>query len=354
MSQRIAIIGGGPIGLYLSIKLAENYDHIDLFEKNSWPVDKTCGQGIMPSGISILDKVGIDFKHKTGAYAFDSIKYLDGVLEVQGRLAGTAFGVERKVLSKALFEKASKCSGINLHSDTLVDDIEILKNQKINLMINKQRCVYDYVFICDGLNSRMRELLSFTVKSKKPLRTGARMHFNQKPWSNSVEVYWNEGVEAYVTPVDENKLEVAFLWFKDSIDKGSDLFARLIKKFPELANKLNHTQCSNDFRAYGPFDKYSRGINKGNVFFVGDAYCFLDGITGEGLSLGFKAASILSEHFENFGLTHDLKIKFLYFNYKIWVNLALLMSRSPKIRYISLIILNRARWLFNLILRLND
>ena len=89
-----------------------------------------------------------------------------------------------------------------------------------------------------------------------------------------------------------------------------------------------------------------------NVYFVGDAYKFLDGITGEGLSLGMKSATILAQRFDNFSLFDKLKIHFNYLAYSFWVGLALSLSRRKTLRKIILSLLGKKT--LGLVFKLND
>ena len=91
-----------------------------------------------------------------------------------------------------------------------------------------------------------------------------------------------------------------------------------------------------------------------NVFFIGDAYKFLDGITGEGISLGMKTASLIANNYHNFKLKHKIKIHLLYLNYSIWVYLALLLSKHSTLRRLIFKFLNKFNWPFKKILKLND
>ena len=351
--KKLAVVGGGPVGLFLSIRISELGYDIDVFEKNDWPRDKTCGQGIMPSGVSLLEHSNIKFIDGEDSYFFDSIYYIDGELKVKGLLKEKGFGVERKVISNKLYERAKEARTIRLIPQINIDDIEILPNKKIKLLKDEEK-IYDYVFVCDGLNSLLREKLGCSIFRKENHRMAARQHFIQKPWSRSVEVYWKNGIEAYVTPINENKIELAFLWYENRIEKGAHLFERLIREFPTLRKKLKFEEIVNDFKGYGPFNKKSKCIKVDNVFFVGDAYCFLDGITGEGISLGFKAADVIAKNFEKFTLMSKLKIKVIYWNYTFWVRVALFLSRYPKVRKKLLRILSWNQKLFGIILKFND
>tara|TARA_R110002072_G_scaffold534_6_gene3948 strand:+ start:125069 stop:126133 length:1065 start_codon:yes stop_codon:yes gene_type:complete len=341
--RRLAIIGGGPIGLYLSLKLAQRGHKVSVFEKGKWPIDKVCGQGIMPTGRELLESVGVEFS-SSDSYEFQSIQYIDGAKKKKGSLTSQGIGVERQVLSQKLYELASKNEQITLHEKSPI----ALESNSFNKFLSE----YDFVFACDGLNSQVRKFFDNEVIRTDDHRMGARLHYNGKYWGDGVEVYWNDGIEAYVTPVSDSRFEVAFLWFQEKIEQGPHLQSKLLNLFPELKEKLKGHEQLNDFKGYGPFNKVSRHMRIKNVYFVGDAYKFLDGITGEGLSLGMKSATILAQSFDNFSLFDKLKIHFNYLTYGFWVGLALSLSRRKTLRKIILSLLGKKT--LGLVFKLND
>lgn len=354
-ANEIAVIGGGPIGLYTAIRLARAGYKVDLFEKRAWPIDKVCGQGIMPSGYQCLKDIGIDFKGHQLCH-IKSVSYFDKEIQFKGELKATAVGIERKVLSEKLYKLALDEVNLKLYPHTTLVNIQ-KENQKSLLTLENDtqfKKSYRFIFACDGGHSPTRKILGVEQKRTDQRRLGARVHFNQTPWSDGVEVYWNNGIEAYITPVGEDKLEVAFLWFEGRIKNGKDLQQELLAQFPKLRKKLQLETISSDFKAIGPITKYSSVLKSHNTFFIGDAYKFIDGITGEGISLGLKSADVIIDNFSNFSILARFKIHLIYLNYKFLVSLALVMSSWTKLRGILFSFLKLKPKIFNLILSMND
>ena len=106
MASKFAVIGGGPIGLYTALLLSKKGE-VDVFEKGTWPKDKVCGQGIMPSGVTLLKDIGVKFD-SLNSHVFKGIKYIDDYEELIGHFEDYPIGMERSVLSKQLFELCLK------------------------------------------------------------------------------------------------------------------------------------------------------------------------------------------------------------------------------------------------------
>ena len=55
----VIIIGGGPARLFAGIACARNELRTLVLEKQTYPIDKACGEGIMPLGVNNFKKLGV-------------------------------------------------------------------------------------------------------------------------------------------------------------------------------------------------------------------------------------------------------------------------------------------------------
>jgi flavin-dependent dehydrogenase len=148
----------------------------------------------------------------------------------------------------------------------------------------------------DGLCSGTRKAAAIRTLRPQPSRFGARQHFRVEPWTDHVEVFWAEGVEAYVTPVARDQVNVAFLW-DDSVTEtrgGQDLGRRLLRSFPELAARLRGVEASDRLAARGPLHVRVPMPARDGVLLVGDAAGYVDALTGEGVGLSALQARLLA------------------------------------------------------------
>ena len=145
--MRIAVIGGGPGGLYFSslVKQLDPQADITVWERNA--PDDTFGFGVVfsdqtLSGIKASDQSVFEDMGRSFAYWDDVDVDIDGV---RFTIAGNGFAaMSRKELLHVLQRRAAD-HGVPVHFQTEAPPVE-------QLMAD-----YDLVIACDGINSAVRE-----------------------------------------------------------------------------------------------------------------------------------------------------------------------------------------------------
>ena len=119
-------------------------------------------------------------------------------------------------------------------------------------------------------------------------RFGVGSHYQIAPWIDTVEVYWADEGEAYVTPVGPEMVGVAMLSRTKPLD-----FDRELQHFSTLARHLEGGPVASRDRGAGPFGHRPRTVVRDRLALVGDAAGSLDPITGEGISVAISQAGAL-------------------------------------------------------------
>ena len=278
----VLIVGAGPVGLAVALGCAARGLRSRLVERGAPPLDKACGEGIMPDGVARLRRLGID-PVAAGGRPFLGIRYIDGDVGAEARFgAAPGVGIRRTRLASALIERA-RGAGIRLDFGLTVRGLT-----PGGVTTDRGELEADVVVGADGLCSRVRRW-SGLDRGPRGRRFGVRRHFRVRPWSDLVEVHWGDGCEAYVTPVGENEVGVAILWRGT---KGR--FDALLERFPRLEARLRGAEAVSKDRGAGPLERRVRAVTAGRVALVGDAAGYVDAITGEGLSAGFAQAEALA------------------------------------------------------------
>ena len=279
----VLVVGGGPAGLAAAIASRRAGLEVRLVDRRQPPIDKACGEGLMPDGLEILRRFGVEIAPRQ-TRAFRGIRYLDGEVVAEGRFPDVeGAGIRRLHLHEALVRRAEQL-GVHLEWGRRV---EALLADGVETATGPLRA--RWIVAADGLRSNVRRWAELDGRAARWQRFGVRRHFRTSPWTDCVEVYWADDCEAYVTPVAEDEVGVAILW---SDRKAS--FDQLLSSFPSLAERLVGRPPASRDRGSGPLRQRVRGVARGRVALVGDASGYVDAITGEGLSLAFHQAEALA------------------------------------------------------------
>jgi flavin-dependent dehydrogenase len=268
--------GGGPAGLATALYAARAGLEVVVVERRPGVLDKACGEGMMPHTIAHLDRLGVT----THGRPLRGITYLDANRRVDASFrAGVGRGVRRTVLHAAMSD-AARTAGVKfVQGDVgeVTQDAESVRADQFQAR---------YLAAADGLHSPIRKAMGLAEPAHGPRRWGIRRHFELAPWTDSVEVHWAPGAEAYVTPVADDCVGIAIL----SAGRGG--FDCHLDEFAELRDRVAGRPHGPD-RAAGPLWQGVRNRAAGRVLLVGDAAGYIDALTGEGLGLAFGAAELL-------------------------------------------------------------
>jgi flavin-dependent dehydrogenase len=296
----ILIAGAGPAGLSVGILFARHELRTLVCEQRRLPADKACGEGVMPSGLAHLERLGVRRMLSPADYhPFLGIRYISS----RGRMAtgvfheGPGWGIPRQALSRAMHHRAGELK--NLVVCDGVRAIPVRRTDTHILVYVGGETVSTRLLVgADGLNSTVRRWAGLQGDGPFIYRWGARQHFSISPWSDFVEVYWGEGAEAYVTPCGKNMTGVAFLWDRrrfSGVRGGDALVPSLLEAFPRLRKHLEGAQPCGLARAVGPMHRIARSQVADGVVLIGDAAGYLDALTGEGISLALAQAHAVEE-----------------------------------------------------------
>ena len=281
----VLVVGGGPVGLATALYADRAGLSVAVVERRTAPIDKACGEGLMPGAVAALADLGVD----PDGVAFGGIRYVRGSRRAEASFsAGPGRGVRRTTLHGALSDAVAD-RGIDVHHAT-VDALE-RRDSRVHAAGLSGR----YLVGADGLHSSVRRLAGLdlppapaSAAAPGRQRFGLRRHFTIEPWTRLVEVHWAEDLEAYVTPVDDDLVGVALLTSR------REPFDVQLKEFPALAERLETARAAGDepgaTMGAGPLRQRSRARVSGRVLLVGDAAGYVDALTGEGIAVGLASA----------------------------------------------------------------
>lgn len=314
----VFVIGGGPVGLAAAIAARRKGFSVTLVDALHPPIDKACGEGIMPDGLAAAARLGIQLP-AGDSFSFRGIRFHgEGVAVAADFPHGPGRGVRRTTLHRALVEQAGRC-GVDLRWGCSVHGLEGIEAR--------------WIVGADGTSSQVRRwagLDAFRREASKPgtTRYGFRRHFQIAPWTDHVEIHWGNGCQIYVTPVAPDEVGVALLSHDPKL-RVMDALAQ----FPALASRLDGAPETSTERGALTGSRQLIRVTNNNVALIGDASGSVDAISGEGLCLGFRQALALADAMERRNLSrYESAHRRLSLRPRFMAHFMLTMDRWPRLR----------------------
>uniref|UniRef100_E6PWQ3 Monooxygenase, FAD-binding n=1 Tax=mine drainage metagenome TaxID=410659 RepID=E6PWQ3_9ZZZZ len=310
----VLIVGGGPAGLAAALALRQRGARVTVADALKPPIDKACGEGLMPDSLAELARLGVTLTAEDGG-VFRGIRFCSHSLPGRGKpsaglptlesvatarfptafdgATGQALGLKRTVLHNRLTEAAEE-AGVDLRWNA---PVQLRGNGCV--LVAGEPLRYGCLVGADGQGSRVRRWAELETGRVLSRRFGFRQHYRVRPWSEYVEVHWGRSGQAYVTPVSEDEVGVATItrdprcrgetlldelpWLRERLAAGAPIVEKTDRERGALTTTRRLRRVA-----------LSRG-SCGPVALLGDASGSADAVTGEGMAMAFRQALLLAD-----------------------------------------------------------
>ncbi len=280
------VVGGGPAGLATAIFAAQAGMRVIVADHHRPPIDKACGEGLMPDTLAEVEKLGVKLNCGEAA-RFLGIRFNGGDRETCAAATfanGFGLGLRRTELHSQLVQRAADV-GVEL-----LWGARIALEQEGGLWCDGRPVRCRYVIGADGGGSPVRKWAGLEETRYERARFGVRQHFGVEPWSDFVEVYWAKDCQIVAAPIAHDEVCVA-VTSRNPLLKFHDAVGQV----PELASRLGGASATNKIRGARASLRRLKRVYRGAVALVGDASGSVDPLTGEGIGLGLRQAAALVE-----------------------------------------------------------
>ena len=277
-STDVFVIGGGPAGLAAAIAARQRGFDVTVADCAVPPVDKACGEGIMPDGIAAARTLGLDLSR--AGQPFRGIRFTEGERLVEADFPnGSGLGMRRTLLHQLMVDRAAD-AGVRLAYGTRIAGIE-----ERGVITGDGLVRAGWILGADGSHSAVRRWAGLDACDRDSRRFGFRRHYRVAPWSEFMEIHWGDGCQLYITPIAPGEVCAVLISRNQRLRLDEAL-----PRFPQVARRLEAAGAATPERGGVSASRRLKKVCRGNVALVGDASGSVDAITGEGLCLLFQHA----------------------------------------------------------------
>jgi flavin-dependent dehydrogenase len=340
----VFVIGGGPAGLAAAIAARQLGFRVVVADGAQPPIDKACGEGLLPDGLAALKLLGIQLPVGEG-YPFQGIRFLSAALSSEAHFPGGGCGlaVRRTSLHRVMMERAAQL-GTDFLWRTPVTGIVPEGVQLGSHMVRTR-----WIIGADGSNSRVRRWAGLASRFRSRLRYAFRQHFRMAPWTDHMEVYWGDHCQGYATAVGHDQVCVALASHASSFRMEEGLRA-----LPRLSERLSGAETVSAQRGALTGNRRLQRVWRGNVALIGDASGTVDAVTGEGLGLAFSQAVALAACLQSGDLApYQVEHRRLVLRPLLMARLMLTLDGRPRLQHRTLQVFQKRPEIFRRLLELH-
>lgn len=322
--QKVVIVGAGPAGSSLAIRLAMKDFDVVLIERETFPRQKLCGEFISPECFRHFDEIGV--KPTMFALGGDRIEETR-FYSPTGRSVGVptswfgsgefALSLSRSAMDLELLNKA-RSAGVTVHEGARAVGVMLDGNRIDSVAVktpdgDKDAVAGDLFVDASGRSGVLSDLIEKQrpdgpeYKKRKPELVAFKNHFRgvrSKP--GVCEIYFFEGGYGGLSHIENGLANFCFI-----------VKANIAKEFIGKSNRGVEFACVGNTRARETLANASalgewlavpiaefgrkRSVETENLISVGDAQAFIDPFTGSGMLMALESAELAANLLVNGG-----------------------------------------------------
>ena len=305
------VVGGGPSGSVVAHELARGGVDAVLLERARFPREKVCGDYVEPRGIRILQEMGclVDVEAAKPVPIARTSIFSDWECRYSGRipfygyidgLTGHGYAIPRAQLDAALLDSAAR-AGATVHERTAVTEVSAgAQGVEVRAERGSRRCRYlaRLVVGADGVHSAVARSQGLLVSDPRRTLIARRAYANAETVDGENAIFFDESLfpgYGWAFPLGDGRVNLGVGILSETRQRVGAQVPALFEQF--LAGlgrrylggervELCSAPIGGIVKTYG-----GAGANHfAGGLLVGDAGCFVDPMTGEGITPGMESA----------------------------------------------------------------
>jgi menaquinone-9 beta-reductase len=365
----LAIIGAGPAGCTLALKLGESGMRIAVFDKDHFPREKICGDALSGKVVSILKRmpggIFMRFLSHAGKTPSGGIRFVGPDLSSlflpfppadnkPPHAPGYIF--PRRDFDQFLVSEVKAMPGVTFFEGEKVNTAT-REQGYMKILTDRRNITASMVAFADGVASKSGNQPFPELSGKNRVSVGLRAYYKDITGFDkvgSIELFFLKDIlpcYLWVFPPVNGVSNAGIGMLQEDILKKrvslQSMMEKCIREVPELSQRFANAERISPFQAHTlPLWRPGNKLSGNRFILLGDAASLVDPFTGEGIgnamASGEVAAGVILDCFRS----SDFSAKrLLDYDRKIRKRLKELKTGS------ILLSLARWEWLFNLVMK---
>lgn len=292
----IGIMGGGLAGLSLSIQLASAGYAVVLWEKETYPFHRVCGEYLSRESVPFLGRLGIDV-YRLGVSEIDELEISTPTGKTSlSPLPLGGIGISRFALDHALYQRAL-AAGVEVWTDTKVLELQERGDQSLVLTSKG-------AFVCklaigsfgkrSSLDIKMNRSFIRVPKSAEANYVGVKYHVRIPFPRNRIALHHFEKGYCGLSAIEDDRYALCYMVAASQLQRYGTVAAMeqaLFQNHPHLRSLWQQAEFLWDRPltiAQIAFEPKSQVEKK--VLMLGDAAGMITPLCGNGMSMALHAS----------------------------------------------------------------
>lgn len=313
VETEVLVVGAGPAGSSAAAWAARNGHEVTIIDKEKFPRDKPCGDGLTPRAVKELTSLGLSdwLSTKPRNIGLRAAGFGQELLLPWKSPSLPEWGsaVPRTELDNQILQVA-KDSGANVQDGFAAEDVEVV-NGSINKVITKsENEIVEYkvknVIIADGVRSHLGRKLNRTWHRDTAYGVAARAYIKSErhddPWiSSHLELRGaeNEILSGYgwIFPQGNGEVNIGVGTLATQKRPAEINLRALMSQYTE--EQRENWKLEGELRlpwsAMLPMGGAVSGVAGNNYMFIGDAAGCVNPLNGEGIDYGLETGRLAAQ-----------------------------------------------------------
>jgi menaquinone-9 beta-reductase len=294
------IAGAGPAGSTVALLLARAGKDVCICERSAFPRTKACGEYLSPASVRVLHELGVAEQLAPRVRPVRGVRLHGHGVHARIDFSAPGWSLPRAVLDDVLLHAARQAGAyvVRAHAEDCAEGNDSA-TMALRFPDGGVGSAQAHALVgADGMHSLVARKCGFASLSRRPARFAIGGHYaGFTHLDDYIDMFVEGNSYAAINPLSDTSANVMLI-----VDAGElEAHRRDVEGFAQeralrlAGNVLAGAHPEHKRIAIGPLSYRAQRLAGKHALLVGDAACFIDPFTGQGVYLALRCAQIAAE-----------------------------------------------------------